>query len=217
MTYYGDREKCYKCYRPKLSCMCKHVEQVDTKTKFIILMHPKEFKKVKNGTGFFTHLSLTNSELYIDEDFTNHKRVNEIIKEYQSFVLYPSQDALNLSKQNPYTQSYKKMAIFIIDATWSCSKTLLRKSTNLQALKHVSFETTRESQFEIKKQPELYCLSTIESTLCVLESLDALGVEELRKKELASFLNPFYEMIKYQKKLILQRANPRALQRLIHT
>lgn len=202
MTYYAGREKCYKCYRPMLSCMCKHVERVDTNTKFVILMHPKEFKKVKNGTGFFTHLSLTNSELFIDAEFTNHNRVNEIISEYESFVLYPSDDAINISQNNPRKNTNKKIAIFIIDATWSCAKTMLRDSSNLQKLDYISFKTSKTSRFEIKEQPESYCLSTIESTLCVLENLDSLGLENISKVNKENFLNPFLEMVKYQKEII---------------
>ena len=203
MTYYGNREKCYKCYRPKISCMCRHVTKVNTDIKFVILMHPKEFKKVKNGTGFLTHLSLTNSELFIDAEFTNHQRVNEIISEYESFVLYPSNEAINISQNNPRKTENKKMAIFIIDATWSCAKTMLRDSPNLQKLDYVSFTTTRLSRFEIKEQPESYCLSTIESTLCVLENLDSLGIENISKETKENFLNPFLEMVKYQKEIII--------------
>ena len=75
ITYYGAREKCYRCYRPKSSCMCSHIHEIETNTKFIILMHPKEFKKTKNGTGRLTHLSLPNSHLFIGIDFlyTNFK------------------------------------------------------------------------------------------------------------------------------------------------
>jgi len=183
--------------------MCGYVKTLDTKTKFVILMHPKEFKKIKNGTGHLTHLSLKNSELFVGVDFTNHKRVNEIIKEYDSFVLYPAKDALNLSKNQPKLQ--KDMAIFIIDATWSCSLKILRESKNLQSLASVSFETTKLSEFKIKQQPEDFCLSTIESTLCILELLDKYDVEDIRENDLQSFLTPFKEMVKYQQKII---ANP---------
>lgn len=203
MTYYGSREKCYKCYRPKNSCMCKHIKTIDTKTKFIILMHTKEFKKTKNTTGFLTHLSLKNSEIFIGIDFTNHERVNEIIKEYNSFVLYPSDDAINISKSSPITitDSDKKMAVFIIDSTWSCSKAMLR-SKNLQNLKFISFDNTKLSQFEIKEQPASYYLSTIESSLYVLKELDKLKVENISKNSIDNFLNPFFKMINYQKRVI---------------
>jgi len=185
--------------------MCGYVHTINTKTKFVVLMHPKEFKKVKNGTGHLTHLSLENSELFVGVDFTNHRRINEIIKSYDSYVLYPSKDSLNLSKVNPNISPKKDMAIFIIDSTWSCSVKMLRDSKNLQALKYLSFDATKLSQFKIKQQPAEYCLSTIESTLSVLELLNVWKIEDVEKKSLQKFLNPFEKMIEYQQKII---ANP---------
>ena len=66
-------------------------------------MHPKEFKKTKNGTGHFTHLSLPNSELFMGIDFSDNDRINEIIESHESFILYPSKHAINLSHENPLT------------------------------------------------------------------------------------------------------------------
>lgn len=94
--------------------MCEHIKAIDTNTKFVILMHPKEFKKVKNNTGFFTHLSLNNSEVFIGIDFTKHNRINEIIDTHESFILFPSLNATNLTEENPQKSkvSKKPMAIF---------------------------------------------------------------------------------------------------------
>jgi len=197
-TYYGDREKCYSCYRPKTSCMCKHVHSFGTNTKFIILMHPKEFKKVKNGTGHLTHLSLENSELFIGIDFTNNEKINDIISTHESFVLYPSKEAINLSESHPIKHVDKNIAIFIIDSTWACSLKMIRESKNLQGLRHLSFTSSKLSQFKIKEQPAEYCLSTIESTLEVIELLDKWDVENVRKYDLEKFLNPFHKMVEYQ-------------------
>jgi len=195
-TYYGDREKCYSCYRPKSSCMCGHVKPLDTETKFVILMHPKEFKKVKNGTGHLTHLSLKNSELFIGVDFTNHARVNEIIATHESFVLYPSENALNLTDTNPYSSTIlhakKAMAIFIEHAQ---VESMMKIAI---ALRHLSFSSSKLSQFKIKEQPAEYCLSTIESTLEVLELLNKWHVEKISEEGLELFLNPFIQMVNAQ-------------------
>jgi DTW domain-containing protein YfiP len=203
-TVYGDRERCYKCYRPKSSCMCKYIKAIDTNTKFVILMHPKEFKKVKNNTGFFTHLSLSNSEVFMGIDFSNHNRINEIIASHESYILFPSSDAIDLSHTDPtqMMQIKKPMAIFIIDSTWACTKKIFTLSSNLNKLKHMSFTTNKISQYEIKVQPQSNYLSTIESTLVVLELLDKWGIEKIKDKEFKGFLNPFFKMIEYQKKLI---------------
>ncbi|HIC12047.1 MAG TPA: DTW domain-containing protein [Sulfurimonas sp.] len=200
-TYDNYREKCYECFRPKSSCMCEHFEHIQTQTKFVILMHPKEFKKVKNNTGRFTHKSLNNSELFIGIDFSDHKRINEIINSHDSYILFPSLNAVNLTNEKPILSS-KPLAIFLIDSTWACSRKMFTLSTNLNSLKHMSFVTKKTSAYEIKEQPHENYLSTIESTLVVLELLKKHDMENIKEKELSGFLNPFLKMVEYQKKLI---------------
>jgi len=201
MTLYGDRKRCYKCYRPESSCMCEHINSIDTNTKFIILMHPKEFKKVKNNTGFFTHLSLSNSEVIIGIDFSQNRRINEIIATHDSYILFPTPNAVNLSEENPKlkSQNSKPLAIFLIDSTWSCTRKMFTISSNLHTLKHMSFTTDRVSQYGIKEQPKEHFLSTIESTLVVLEELNRWKIESIKQNEFDGFLTPFFKMIEYQK------------------
>lgn len=182
--------------------MCSHVQAIETQTKFIILMHPKEFKKTKNGTGHLTHLSLPHSELFVGIDFTNHLRINEIIATHENFILYPSPHAINLSHENIRSEKAlhvkKPLAIFLIDSTWACSLKMMRESQNLHALPHISFEPTKRSAFKIKEQPMEYCLSTIESTLSVLELLTHWQIETIPQKALEAFLTPFHAMVTYQ-------------------
>ena len=196
-----NREICYECYRPKSSCICKFTTSpIKTNTKFVILMHPKEFRKTKNGTGHMTNNSLENCELHMGIDFTNHKRVNELLndKNYEPYVLYPDTNSIKLNSEKIPT--LKKSLIFIIDSTWPCSKKMLRLSKNLQNLRKISFEHNKSSQFKIKTQPNQYCLSTIESTLCVLEQLNNHNIEKIPEKKLLNFLLPFENMVKYQLK-----------------
>ncbi len=186
--------------------MYRYIQKIDTNTKFVILMHPKEFKKVKNNTGRFTHLSLANSELFIGTDFTSHKRVNEIIKTHKSYVLFPSDDAHDL-RVSPLRKEEFPLAIFLIDSTWACTKSIFRHSRNLQSLPRLSFSTQRTSKYEIKEQPHSHCLSTIESTQIVLELLVHYGLERIESEKITKFLLPFEKMVKYQKAVI---ENPRS-------
>lgn len=193
------RTRCYKCYRPQSSCMCKYITPIDTDTQFIILMHPKEFQKTKNGTGYFTSLSLKNSKIYKGIDFTHHKDINKIIHnpKHNCYILYPDKNSINLNTRS-INEKAKKNIIFIIDSTWACSKSILRNSKNLHNLQKISFTYNQPSNFKIKTQPNSYCLSTIESTLCVLKLLNHHNIENIKKCSLDTFLNPFNEMVKYQ-------------------
>lgn len=193
------RRTCYHCYRPLRLCLCSSVKPIQTATKFVILMHPKEFKKTKNGTGRLTHLSLPNSELYIDVDFSDHNAVNALIDDQNNccYLLYPSPDSLTLNTQKIDLQN-KQLVIFILDSTWPCSMKMLRLSTNLQRLPKLSFTHTKCSQFQIKEQPKDFCLSTIESTLTILELLNAHEIENIDNEAFEYFLEPFLSMVEYQ-------------------
>lgn len=210
------REKCYNCYRPKSSCMCGYINKIDTNTKFVLLMHPKEFKKTKNGTGHFTHISLPNSSLFIGIDFNTHLEINEMINNSNNncFVLYPHTNSIKLNDVN-IQQENKTNIIFIIDSTWPCSKKILAVSKNINKLPKISFEHTKSSEFKIKTQPNPYCLSTIESTLCVLELLNYHNIEQIESSKFESFLEPFTQMVEYQVNCATQpgRKIPRFLRR----
>ena len=65
-------------------------------------------------------------------------------------------------------------------------------------LKKVSFTHDKSSIFTIKTQPNEHCLSTIESTLCVLEQLNKHHIEDIKSSYLEDFLNPFKKMVAYQ-------------------
>jgi DTW domain-containing protein YfiP len=199
MTNY--RQMCYKCNRPARHCLCKNIDPIETKTKFIILMHPKEFKRIKNNTGRLTHLSLSNSELLVGVDFTHNKRLNTILNDpaYKPLILYPSADALPLETVTK-TEIKKQLLIILIDATWASAKPMLRMSKNLHTIPSVSFTHTKNSAYTFKRQPFKEALSTIESTHCVLEILNHQKIENIPDKKLAHFLDPFHELIHFQLK-----------------
>ena len=195
----GSREFCYNCSRPLGSCVCKYVNQISTDTKFVILMHPKEHRKTKNGTGRMTHLSLANSEIHVGIDFSGHAGVNGLINDPENlcFILYPGEKSIDLGSRR-LDKEGKRLVIFIIDSTWPCSKKMLRLSKNLQKLPRVSFQAAQGSKFAIKRPPTYEGLSTIESTLFLLELLKAHEIEDISKSQLNSFLLPFNEMVRYQ-------------------
>jgi DTW domain-containing protein YfiP len=163
-------------------------------------MHPKEYRKQKNGTGHMTKLQLENAEVLVGVDFTNNKRVNEILmnEKNSTFLLYPGKENFNLSTSNSSEiNSFlgKSPTIFLLDGTWPCARKMLKLSKNLQKLKRVSFDNKIKSKFIIKQQPASLCLSTIESVFTVLNLLKQGGVEQCDTK---GFLIPFEKMIAYQ-------------------
>ncbi|WNW01855.1 tRNA-uridine aminocarboxypropyltransferase [Tenacibaculum sp. HL-MS23] len=203
------RIKCYTCMRPNSTCLCKHLNPFHTNTRFIILMHPKEYRKEKSGTGHITNLQLKNSEVIVGIDFTNNSRVNQILanKKNNAFLLYPGKDSFNISTRKSVEINYfmgNNPYIFILDGTWPCARKMLKLSTNLQQLKRVSFDNNIKSKFIIKQQPAALCLSTIESVYTVINLLNKGNLEKCDTK---NFLLPFEKMIDHQLEYALNPNN----------
>ncbi|MGE3611831.1 MAG: tRNA-uridine aminocarboxypropyltransferase [Bacteriovoracaceae bacterium] len=171
---------CLNCRRRLRTCVCEYLRPFDTESRFIILMHPMEFKKEKVGTGRFSHLILKNSLCFVDISFDQNKEFLAALNDpqYQSFVLYPGVDTINLSSPAvPEALLGKKNQFIVIDGTWPCAKKMMKLSKCLHDLPRVSFQTERISEFKIKHQPLPGCLSTVESIHQVLKDLNRFGIE----------------------------------------
>lgn len=168
------RQNCYRCRRPLSACYCKYIKAVPSGIKFVFLMHPKEAKRQRTGTGRLAHLSLPESEILTGIDFSLDERLNALLSspEYAPVLLYPQSGAYTAySPELKVALSTKKLIVIIIDSTWFCSKKMLRLSTNLHTLPCISFAGQYKSIFTFKKEPEEYCVSTIESCYYLIKEL----------------------------------------------
>ncbi len=171
---------CLTCRRRLLTCVCSYLQPFETNSRFIILMHPMEFKKEKVGTGRFTHLILKNSEIIVDIGFDQNKRFLEVLADqtYQTVILYPGEETIDLSHAGSLQKlSSKPLQFIVIDGTWPCAKKMMKLTTSLHTLPRVSFDTQRISEFTVKHQPMPGCLSTVESIHQVIIDLNKLGKE----------------------------------------
>lgn len=194
------RGTCPGCYRPANACLCEHLVTLPTRTRFVLLMHPMEFKREKAATGKLSHACLPNSEIIWEENFTENKRVNALLSDPKNYVvlLYPGDHAKNVSKGEflPEALGERQLVVLLLDGTWACAKKMLKLSTNLHRLPRLMFTPTAQSQFHIKQQPDPLCLSTIESIMQFLAALTEHGLEETG--EWQGLMKPFMAMQQYQ-------------------
>jgi DTW domain-containing protein YfiP len=145
---------------------------METAARFVFLMHPKEYKEEKAGTGRLTHLCLPNSELHMGVAFDRDESVQALLADPRNLcvLLYPGADAMNLSAASGSQLATlssqlqeRRLVIFLLDATWSLARKMLRLSPTLQRLPRIMFTPTAPSRYIIKQQPQAGCLSTLEA------------------------------------------------------
>jgi DTW domain-containing protein YfiP len=189
-----------------------------TRTKFVILMHPDEFKRVKANTGRLTHICLADSELHVGIGFDQHEAVQTLINDPKNYpvLLYPGKDAIDLTKagsrelgaasESDLADSAlralrsqlesRRLVVFLLDATWRLVRPMLRTSLSLQRLPKIMFSNAAPSRYVIKRQPEPGCLSTLEATHELLVALDRSGLDHYALPE--QLLGLFQRMQDFQ-------------------
>ncbi len=199
----GRRPWCLRCRRPGSVCLCAFVTTLHPRTRFVILVHPKEARRIRNGTGRVTHLSLAGSELIEGIDFSDHPRVVELLADpaLDCGLLYPG--ATQPFAPAPSTD--RTPVLFILDGTWAFAKKMMRLSTNLHGLPRLSLEVDRPSEFRTKHQPHPGCLATIEAADRALLALAEAGVEDYGPADSDRLLRPFRRMVEMT---LEHRANP---------
>lgn len=195
------RKKCLKCLRPENICFCSSIESFNTKTKIIILMHPKEARRNAIGTGRLANISLDNSQIIVGVNFDQDKFVQSLLSSTNYFpvILYPGENSFKVNDKGfkEHLPPDKELLVFVIDGTWPCAKTMMRESKTLQTIPKVSFDNSMPSQFKIKQQPDKLCLSTIESIYLLLDGLEKSGYENLGKSH-NTLLQHLEKIVTYQ-------------------
>jgi DTW domain-containing protein len=208
---------------------------METRTRIVLLMHPKEYRRQKTGTGRLACLHLANSEILPGIAFDAHPRFRELVEDPANcaFLLYPSPGALNLSAigetgpgdERPgeevpgeaggaaarFAQAIggRRVIVFLVDATWACARAVLRESPGLRALPRLRFEPREPSRWLIKRQPRDYCLATIEAIHELLCALESAGLDSYPDKR--RLLDAFAAMQRYQVQRAESAGRPRSL------
>ncbi len=176
-----SRETCYRCFWPKPLCWCGSIVPMATRTQFVFLMHPKEYKQEKAATGRLTHLCLPNSAIHVGVEFDRNEAVQALISDPRNhaMLLYPGASAKNLSSGalTDADLGGRQLVVLVLDATWSCARKMLKLSPTLQRLPRVMFSTAARSRYVIKQQPQDGCLSTLEATHELLHALERAGLD----------------------------------------
>jgi DTW domain-containing protein YfiP len=161
------RERCLRCRRPRSACWCRHLRPVESATRACILQHLRE-RKTAIGTARMAHLSLPNSELHLGVSFVDHPRVRALAAAEGTALLFPGEGAVD-----PATLRHRPpRAVIVVDGTWSQARKVIKQNPFLQALPRIGLTPDRPSNYRIRAEPSVECVSTIEAVVQLLGALE---------------------------------------------
>lgn len=191
------RDVCLRCRRPVEVCYCDRLVRIDTRTRVVILQHPRE-ARVPVGTARMAHLGLPNSELHPGVFFDDHARVNELSREPGTFLLFPGEGSQPPDTFEPGAVRH----LVVIDGTWPQARKVLKVNPLLQRLPRVGLIPRKPGNYRIRKEPAADFLATIEAVV------EVLGVLERDPPRFDAMLAAFEWMVDQQLAHAASRVGP---------
>ncbi|MFC1642395.1 tRNA-uridine aminocarboxypropyltransferase [Myxococcota bacterium] len=185
----SPRSVCARCRRPLTACYCRYLTSLPTKTRVVLLQHPRERGRAI-GTAHMASLCLPQAELCVGVDWRGSSTVARALSDSASppILLYPGQGAADIIQHPPVGP----VTLVVLDGTWAQTKKVLRLNPQLAHLERYTFNPPVPSQYRVRKEPHCVCVSTIEALAY------ALGALERNPLDFATLLVPFHAMVSRQ-------------------
>jgi DTW domain-containing protein len=163
------RPICPRCRRPQAVCYCEHLPLLSTRTRVVLLQHPRE-RDMPIGTAHMASLCLEGSELHVGISFEGVREVSAAIGDpaRPAYLLYPGEGALDVDREPPPGP----VTLVVVDGTWAHARSLLRHNPSIKALPRLSFSPAAPSEYRIRREPRDDYVSTIEALAHVLGALE---------------------------------------------
>ena len=159
---------CQRCRRPSAGCFCQGITAIPTKTRVLILQHPRE-RDVGIGTARIARLGLAGAIMRTDVDFSEDKVVRELVAAGNAYVLFPGQDAIDVESAS----FGSPITLVVVDGTWWQAQKLLKANPTLAALPRLRLTPPGPSYYgQIRREPAEHCVATIEAIAHVLGYLE---------------------------------------------
>ena len=164
------RQTCQRCEYPVSVCICSAIKPFTPVAKLIILQHPSETRHAKN-TARLIKLCCPDVQLLVGEDPEDFARLQqEVAQNPEQFALiYPNQFSRPLTKQSGKNAPLNFRHLIFIDGTWRKAFKIWKLNPWLQHLTSLHFEPDSPGQYQIRKAPGDFQLSTLEAAARTLE------------------------------------------------
>jgi DTW domain-containing protein YfiP len=181
------RSVCMRCRRPTRACYCAHVPRIETKTRVVVVQHPRE-RDVPIGTARMATLCLPNSELHVTTSVGESRELARSLADPSrpAILLSPGEDARDIVNDPPKTP----VTLVVVDGTWSQAAKIIKRDPALRALPRYAFTPAAPSEYRIRREPEETFVSTIEAL--------ALALAALEGKSFDALFAPFRAMVEFQ-------------------
>jgi len=162
------RATCPRCLRPVDFCACEALRPVRSRTRVVILQHPRE-ARLAICSAWLTHLALPRSEIHCGVRFEGNARIREVVAAPGTALLFPGEGSVPASERAGDPPPF----LLVVDGTWPQAEKMLRLNPNVAELPRIRVAAERPSGYgALRREPAEGCLSTAEAVALALGGLE---------------------------------------------
>lgn len=174
---------CEHCGYPQKTCICSHINTVNTSLEIVIIQHEKERHHAKN-TARLVSLCIPSTRIVPANDVIAMRSLSKHCLPRHSVLVYPSECSTPIENVDAVSRSEIRTLI-LIDGSWKQAFGLVKQNPWLAKLPAFHFITAPTSNYAIRHTQLSNALSTLEATAYAIQCLDQIDVSELYRAQRA--------------------------------
>jgi DTW domain-containing protein YfiP len=165
------KNPCERCFLNKELCLCSLIPKLNLKTKISLIIHAKEMKRTTN-TGRLALEALTNSQMIIRGLTKEPVDLSNLVQdEYQTYLFYPSDDAIELN-QDLIKKQNKPVHLIVPDGNWRQASKVHYRHPELKNIQRVKIGEKNTSVLHMRTEIKEEGMATLQAIAF------ALGITE---------------------------------------
>jgi DTW domain-containing protein YfiP len=153
---------CQECFLNQNLCICSLIQRIATRSKLSLIIHHRELKRTTN-TGRLAIKILENSSMRIRGKDREPLDLSDLISpDYQSLLLFPSEDACELTKS--YVQNFSKPIHLIVpDGNWRQASKVASRHPELKSIPRVMISTPNLAKEHLRAESSEAGMATLQA------------------------------------------------------
>lgn len=161
--------RCGTCHLHRVLCVCAEIHPVTLATRVELLIHYREARKPTN-TGQLLTTCLTNHRVTVIGRPGERPRITWADNE-QPLLLYPSDDAVELSVAMARAAPAKRFVLIVPDGNWRQASKMRARVPGLTDVPCVTLPPGEPTQYRLRAEPKAEGLATFEAGVRALARL----------------------------------------------
>ena len=174
---------CETCFFAPDICLCHLIPKLDIKTKISLIIHKNEMNRSSN-TGRLALQALPHSELKIRGHKTGYLDLSELINnDYESLLLFPSEDAIFLTKD--LLKGIKNnIQLIVPDGNWKQARKVHTRHKELGKVTRVMVPRDVQDRYFLRQEHSEHGMATLQA---IANALGMIEGEDVKNQLLALY------------------------------